>query len=261
MGSDKLLKLKETQIPLYYQLETSLRELLLSGELAEGDLFPTEQAIGKQYGVSRMTVRQALSSLVNEGLISRHPGRGTFVTKKEPEKAFHKSVGDLDDAIIKGFGYTYDTQLKQFGTVRLRKSVAEKLQVDMNAEALKIERIRMFESEPIAFISNFIPLDIGQKLTEEDILERPVLKTMEERLGINLDKADQVIEAILADTLIAKQLNVRVGSPILQISRITYEKSGRPVNYALILFRADKYAFQVSLKRQGGEKRDDWIYA
>jgi len=261
MGSEKPITLKETQIPLYYQLETSLRERLLSGELAEGDLFPTEQAIGQQYGVSRMTVRQALSSLVNDGLITRYPGRGTFVTRKEPEKAVLKSVGALEDAILRGFGYAYDTKLNQFGAVRLRKAIAEKLQVEQGTEALKIERIRLFEGEPIAFISNFIPMDIGRQLTREDVLNRPVLKTLEERLGINLDKADQIIEAILADTLVAKHLKVRVGSPILQMTRITYEKSGRPVNYALVLFRADKYAFQVRLKRQGGDKSDNWIYA
>jgi GntR family transcriptional regulator len=254
------IKLSETQIPLYYQLETSLRDRLLSGELVEGDLFPSEQAIGKQYGVSRMTVRQALSSMVTDGLISRHPGRGTFVTKKEPGKAVHKSEGALEDAIFKGFGYVYDTKVNQFATVRLRKSIAEKLKVDQGTEALKIERVRLFEGEPIAFISNFLPMDIGQRLTIEDVQQRPVLKTLEERLGINMDKADQIIEAILADTLVAKHLHVRVGSAILQMTRITYDKNGRPVNYALVLFRADKYAFQVRLKRRGGRKHEDWIY-
>ena len=260
MGIPKLIKLSETQIPLYYQLETSLRDRLLSGELVEGDHFPTEQTICKQYGVSRMTVRQALSSMVKDGLISRHPGRGTFVTKKEPEKAVHKSVGALEDAILKGFGYAYETKVNQFTTVRLRKSVAEKLKVDEGTEALKIERVRLFEGEPIAFISNFLPMDIGRKLTKADVHQRPLLKTLEERLEINLDKADQIIEAILADTLVAKHLHVRVGSAILQMTRITYEKNGRPVNYALVLFRADKYAFQVRLKRQGGENSDNWVY-
>lgn len=261
MDSEKRIKLSEKQIPLYYQLETSLRERLLSGELAEGDLFPSEETIGRQYGVSRMTVRQALSSLVDDGLISRHPGRGTFVTKKEPDKAVHKSVGALEEAILKGFGYAYDTKLIQFSTVRLRKSVADQLQLDPDTEALAIERIRLFESEPIAFIQNFLPIDIGREMTREDVRRRPVLKTLEERLGVKLDKADQIIEAILANTLVANHLKVRVGSPILKMTRITYEESGRVVNYALVLFRADKYSFQVKLKRQGGAKQEDWKYA
>ena len=261
MGSEKMIKLGEKHIPLYYQLETSLRERLGGGEPNEGDLFPSEETIGKQYGVSRMTVRQALSSLQKDGLISRHPGRGTFVTKKEPDKAVHKSVGALEDAILKGFGYAYDTKLIQFSPVRLRKSVAEKLRVEANTEALSIERIRLFKGEPIAFIQNFLPMDIGQRMTQDDVRRRPVLKTLEEQLGIKLDRADQIIEASLADTLVASHLEVRVGSPVLRMTRITYEMSGRAVNYALVLFRGDKYSFQVKLKRQSGAKPEDWIYA
>lgn len=259
MNSNNISKLGEKQIPLYYQLETSLRDRLLSGEFAEGDLFPSEKILGRQYGVSRMTVRQALSSLVKDGLISRQPGRGTFVTKREPDKATHKSVGALEEAILKGFGYAYDTKLRSFDTVSLRKSVADKLGLEQGAAALKIERIRLFESEPIAFIVNFLPHDIGQQMTEEDILQRPVLKTLEERLKIKLDRAEQVIEAILADTLTANHLNVRVGSPILKMTRLTYEESGRAVNYALVLFRADKYSFHVKLKRQEGHTPEDWV--
>lgn len=253
--------LKEEAIPLYYQLEVSLRSRLAEGEFAPGDGFPSEAAIGAEYNVSRITVRQALASLERDGLIHRQRGRGAFVTDTVRRLWTPKLTGALEDAIMFGLADKYEVRLIDRGEVSASIRVAEALGLAADEPVHRIQRLRLYEGQPLAHMVNFLPVDIGARMDSEEVLARPILANLEVKVGLELAEADQSIGAGLADAEIARLLEIRVGDPLVQMERTAYDKTGRAVNHVLVLFRADRYWYRVKLKRTGRSDKIDWSVA
>jgi GntR family transcriptional regulator len=240
------------KIPLYYQLENLLREKITSGSFAPGEQLPTESDLIEQYNVSRITVRQALSALADEGLIERQQGRGTFVAQRKTRKrkfaeATHLT-GSLDELIEMGS----DTPVKmlEFNRIEANKQEAELLQVKTGSPIYVLKRLRMQEGKPYGLIFNYLPEEIGDQLTEEQLNSGKILRTIESKFGFHLDEARQEIKAELADPYVASLLGVRVGSALLSIERTVFTDEGKPVEFVHTLYRSDLYGFSVRLKRE-----------
>jgi GntR family transcriptional regulator len=216
-----------SRIPLYYQLENVLREKITSGNFEAGDRIPTELELIEEYGVSRITVRQALQALAEEGLIERKQGRGTVVAVRKSRK-------------------------KRFsGTIHLTGSLDEliKMGMDTPVKVLEMKRLRMNEGKPFGLIVNYLPEEIGAALTMAELSSGALLHTMETKLGYRLDNAIQQIHAELADPYVAKILDVRVGTALLSIERTVYTDKNKPVEYVHTLYRSDLYGYSVKLVR------------
>jgi GntR family transcriptional regulator len=250
---------KVKAIPLYYQLEVSLRSRLASGEFVPGDALPSEAEIGDKYNMSRITVRQALGALEREGLISRQRGRGTFVTKQVKKLWTPKLSGSLDDAISMGLTDKYEVKLISREEEPASHREADLLGLELGEQIHRIQRIRLYEHKPLAYMINIMPLDVGTGLSTKDLMSRPVMANLEVSLGLKLSEADQRIGATLADAQIAEFLNIRTGDPLLQMERTTFEAGGRAVNHASVLFRADRYWYQVKLRHAGKMGQSDWV--
>lgn len=249
---------RENVIPLYYQLEVNLRSRLASGEFAPGDSLPSEGELGRQYAVSRITVRQALETLKRDGLISRQRGRGTFVTERVQRLWAPKLTGALEDAIMLGLTDKYQVRLIKREEVQASSREADSLYLSLDEKIHRIQRIRLYEGQPLAYMINVLPLDIGSKLSTDNLLRRPILANLEERLGLKLAEADQSIGASMADSRIARLLDIRAGDPLLQMERTVFDHSGRAVNHVMVLFRADRYWYRVKLRRAGRSDKHDW---
>lgn len=251
--------LKDGAIPLYYQLEMSLRSRLSRGEFAPNDSFPSEVAIGRDYGVSRMTVRQALTALEQDSLISRKRGRGTHVTDKVRHLWVPKLTGSLDEAIVFGLAEKYQVDLLSREEINPSQQVISALCLQSTKEKVhRIRRIRLYEGEPLAYIVNHLPADIGCMISSEDILSRLILVNLETRAGLNLTEADQRIGATTAEPEIASLLQIRTGDPLVHMERTVFDSRGRAVNFTSVLFRADRYWYKVKLKRTGRIDKIDW---
>ena len=261
MSADQSGRFRENPIPLYYQLEMDLRSRMRNGEFAPGDDFPSEKDLCDRYSVSRVTVRQALAQLQKDRLIDRRPGKGTTVTNKVTTMNLHKYTGALEDAIFRGLGPKYEAELVDFYMAPPEPDVAESLELDPNAEMLHVKRVRLAGGSPMAYLHNRLPKAIGSRLTPEDVLARPIMNSLGNKLRLSLSQADQVIEATMADARLADLLEIRVGDPLLKMTRTTYDVEGRMLNHVVILFRADKYAFRVKLKRGTLEENRDWSLA
>ena len=259
MSNGKLLK--DGAIPLYYQLETILRSRLTEGEFAPGDGFPSEAAIGRQYKVSRITVRQALTALERDGLLHRQPGRGTFVTDTVQRLWTPKLTGSLEDAIMFGLADKYEARLIDRSEVKASAKITEALGLETDEAVHRIQRIRLYDGQPLAHIVNYLPIEIGARIDTEDVLARPILTNLETRVGLKLAEANQSIGATLADSEIASLLDIKSGDPLVQMERTAYDWTGRAVNFVLVLFRADRYWYQVKLKRTGKSNKIDWSVA
>lgn len=246
-----------SRIPLYYQLENVLREKITSGTYSGGDRLPTEIELIEQYSVSRITVRQALSALAEEGLIERRQGRGTYVAERKSKKRkFTGTIhltGSLDELIAMGM----DTPVKvlEMNRVEADAHEAELLQLKIGTPIYRLKRLRMNDNRPFGLIINYLPEEIGSRLTVAELSSGALLHTIETKLGYNLDNARQEIKAELSDPYVANLLDVRVGTALLSIERTVYTNEGTPVEYVHTLYRSDLYGYSVKLVRDKKGKR------
>jgi len=248
--------LKSEAIPLYYQLETILRKRISSGELARGDLLSSEEALAKEYNLSRITVRQALSSLESDGLIVRKRGKGTFVSKKHTYLESPKFTGFIEDLISMGIRTT--SKILDISMVEGPQNIQEHLELEVGTQLFRIEKIRLVEGSPFSYVLNYLPPDIGQKIKKEDLIAKPLLMILEDDLGIKATEAVQSIEATIADTHVAPLLGIRVGDPLLKVERTVFDVNHKPVECVSVLYRADKYFFTAKLKRKRSETSVGW---
>lgn len=252
----KSIMLKKEAIPLYYQLETILRKRISSGELARGDLLPSEEALAKEYNLSRITVRQALSSLESDGLIVRKRGKGTFVSKKHTYLESPKFTGFIEDLI--SMGVRTKSKILDISMVEGPQNIQEHLELEVGTQLFRIEKIRLVEGSPFSYVLNYLPPDIGQKIKKEDLIAKPLLMILEHDLGIKATEAVQSIEATIADTHVAPLLGIRVGDPLLKVERTVFDINHKPVEYVSVLYRADKYFYTVNLKRKRSKNSVGW---
>ena len=247
-----------SRIPLYYQLENVLREKITSGGFESGDRMPTEIELIEEYGVSRITVRQALQALADDGLIERKQGRGTVIAaRKSRKKRLTGTIhlkGSLDELIEMGI----DTPVKvlEMNRVDADQHEAELLEIKVGTPIYRLKRLRLYDNKPFGLIINYLPEDIGSALTMAELSSGALLHTMETKLGLNLDNAMQQIHAELADPYVAKLLDVRVGAALLSIERTVYTNENRPVEYVHTLYRSDIYGYSVKLVRESKKKVD-----
>ncbi len=239
------------RIPLYYQLENLLREKILSGAFAPGDRLPTESDLIRQYGVSRITVRQALTALADEGLIERRQGRGTFIAeRKTKRRTFEGQIhltGSLDEIIA--MGLNTPVKVIEINRVEADAHEAELLGLQPGEPVYRIKRLRGCEGKAYSLILNYLPAEIGARLTREELSAGSLLHLLETKFGLRLKDAKQQITAALADPYVAGLLDVRVGSPLLSIERTVYTDEDRPVEFVHALYRTDLYSYLVYLTR------------
>lgn len=253
-----MMAFKDRSIPLYYQLENILREKIRLGEYAEGDPFPTEEQLVREYGVSRITVRQALSALEKDGLITRRRGKGSFVSEAKGRLEPMKLTGWVEDII--DMGIKTHTKIINFGFASPPKPVAERLRLGSDEKVLRIERVRLVQGAPISYTLSYIPPDLGAKINIKDLTIHPILNLLEKKCKLKITRGTQIIEATVADSRVASLLDVMTGAPLLKIERTVFDSSDRPVEYISILYRSDRYHYSVDLVRKGSESKGRWDY-
>ena len=247
---------RNNAIPLYYQLETILRNKIDSGDFSPDTPIPSEKMLAKEYKVSRITVRQALASLEKDEYIVRHRGKGTFVSDKVTKLHFPRFSGSIEDLIL--MGTMTQTKVIDIRWIEPPNHIRERLNVKDGQKVLRIEKVRQIEDSPFSHIYNYLPPDIGEKVSTDLLNSKPMLVILEDELNIRPIEADQSVEATIADTAIALILEIRVGDPLLKAERTVYANKNKPVEYVSVLYRADKYAFTMKLKRKRSKESISW---
>ena len=238
---------RSSPIPLYHQIRALLLRQIETGQLKPGDALPSERELIDHYGVSRITVRQALNSLAVDGLLFRQPGRGTFVRRSRIEQELASLTGFSEEMLSRGL--TPSTRLISTAMMEPTAQVAAWLRMAPGQKVLQMVRLRLADGEPMAVDVNCIPPDLGEKLLKDN-LEEALYTLFEEKYGVELDWSDEAIEARLPDESTARLLAIRKGMPILFMERVTYSVDGRPVEVAQTSYRADRYSYRVRLKRK-----------
>jgi GntR family transcriptional regulator len=237
---------KNSPIPIYYQLEEHIKELIEKGELMPGDALPAEREYAEKYQISRMTVRQAFTKLVNEGYLYRLQGKGTFVSDRKIEQGLHGLTSFTED--MKARGLVPGSKLIHFEIIPASLQIASQLSIQENGPVYEIKRIRLADNVPMALETNYISANLIKGLTEQ-IVNQSLYAYIEEQLNFKIDHASQVIESSNASEQEAAYLKINKGAPILLIQRNTFLSDGTPVEFVKSSYRADRYKFMIQMKR------------
>ena len=246
----------------YHQIYLLLREQLHEGRFAQG--LPGELALMKQFSVARVTVRRALEQLAAEGMISREPGRGTRALDVSPSSAAPgaekgqcaRLTGLLENLV--SMGLQTKVSVLEVETVTASASVAQALQLSPGDPVQKAVRVRSTREGPLSHITTYVPGDIGRRFGRRELARKPILLLLEES-GVKVGRAQQTISAKLADLLVARHLNVAVGSALLAVRRLIYDEQERPIQWLHGLYRPDRYEYEMQLSRVGSIDAKVWV--
>ncbi len=229
------------------------------GEFAPGEQIPTEKDLCETYQVSTITARQAILDLVNEGLIIRRQGKGSFIKDGLKSikniKTLHLK-GNLNDIIPEGLE-TQEVKVLDIIKVKSPKRIADLLGIQEGEEVVQVRRTRNDNGIPLSYIKNYLVLEIGEKIKSKDLCVYPMLHILRNRLNIPITGGIQYVEAIVADYDIASALSINICSPILYLETVIHAKQKKPVDFAQTFYRPDqfRYSVKLDLKRRWG-KRD-----
>lgn len=238
---------RNSPVPRYHQLKEILRERIRTGEWKPGDLIPSERELSETYGISRMTARQSITELVNEGVFYREQGRGTFVAQNRITQQLLRLTGFTED--IRARGQRPATQVLSGEMWPADEITAERLRIQEGQPVFRLQRLRLADDEPLALEESHLNFPGCENLADEDLENNSLYQLLETKYGIPLMEAEQELEAGLAGEEESATIQIPVGSPVLHTRRTTYTDRNRPIEYATSVYRAEKYTFYTRLQR------------
>ncbi|GHH79321.1 transcriptional regulator [Streptomyces sulfonofaciens] len=233
---------RSSPVPLYFQLSQQLEAAIERGALTPGTLLGNEIELAGRLGLSRPTVRQAIQTLVDKGLLVRRRGVGTQVVHSQIKRPLELSslYDDLEAA-----GQRPTTRVLANTLVPAPAEAAAALGLAEGSEVLRVERLRMAHGEPMAYLCNHLPA--GLLAPADDQLEATGLYRLMRAAGITLHSARQSVGARAATAGEAERLAEPPGAPLLTMQRTTFDDTGRPVEFGAHTYRASRYSFEFQL--------------
>lgn len=237
---------KSSPLPIYYQIQEMIRRKMEAGEWEPGDVLPSERIFAEEYEVSRMTVRQAITELVNEGLLRREKGKGTFVAEKKLEQTLQGLTSFTED--MKARGLEPGNILKHFRVIEASGDVVKALNMKKQEPVYEIQRIRLADEKPMALETTYVNANLIKGLSEETVT-KSLYNYIETQLNLKIGYAEQTLESSIATDKEADLLGIETGDPILWIARITHLHDGTPFEYVKSAYRGDRYKFKIHMPR------------
>lgn len=230
-------------IPLHIQLKERLQYLINEGKFKKK--IPSERELMEIYKVSRSTVREAVSKLVQEGVLEKVRGKGTFITVKPIEEW----LGNLSSTTetIQNMGMKPDAKLVEHGII---VSPEEVFNATGWEEVYYIKRLRYADGQPLAIEEQYYPLEIGESLSTYDVNKGTLFDILEQKLNIKLADAKQIITSSYLKGEDAKLLGVSDSLSMLNIERLLSDVNGNLIEYYYASFRADLYSFRIDLSKK-----------
>ncbi|MCL5958798.1 MAG: UTRA domain-containing protein [Chloroflexi bacterium] len=246
---------RRSGIPIYYQLKLHLREKILSGELAPGQQTPSEQQVAKDFGISKMTVRQALADLEDEGLLQRKPGVGTFVAQRKIHRNLVGGFVTFFESAIDG--RTPTSRFLSGQRVGAEGKIQAELHLRRGEPVVKLERVLLLDGEAVALSTIYVVERKCPDLLQDVERWHSLIWLFERKYHLSPVKAEQGVDAVTADARVANLLEIDVGAPLLYTERTTYLEDGTPIELTETYLRSDKYTYHVTLHRRKTDLQGD----
>ncbi|MGA3214945.1 MAG: GntR family transcriptional regulator [Acidimicrobiales bacterium] len=232
-------------VPLYMQVERSLRTRIVSGEWMPGQQIPTEDQLCSTYGVSRITVRQAVANLVAQGMIAVERGRGRFV-RDSSVVARERSVTSFTTELLEMGLKAGSLVLDRAVLTAAEAMVADELDVEPTSLVVRWKRLRTGDGEPMGLQTSVLPIARFPGLEEVDLEGRSLYAVLFERYGLLPAKAVDTFTVGSLKAFDAGLLNVEIGSPAFLVERLTFATDG-PFEYTQSVMRGDRYRVRLVL--------------
>lgn len=245
-------ELEDNALPLYLQLKNILSTQIKNGTLQPGEKLPSERELCDQYNVSRITVRQALGALDNEGYILRSHGKGTFVAYDKVEQELFAITPFQNSILSKGLNPA--TKYLDGKVITNNYQLSKVLNVPISENLIELTLLGLGDNLPMALYTSYFTFDLGVKMQElakkamEDNIPFTTIDLYKYLPQISLGIVSQTFEASIADTYIANILKVKKGHPILIAESTIYSAEDLPLEHKTTIYRGDKYKFSIVRK-------------
>jgi GntR family transcriptional regulator len=252
----------DSVLPLYYQIKHVIKTWITNKEFGPGQKIPSEMELAEKFQVSRLTIRQAIAQLVQEGFLKRERGEGTFVTEdKNLINGYSFETSGLMDNVF--FHQLSEIKVKHVEINRIVSTnwIREKLGLsDADREVIQIKRLRQLREGLPVFTINYFSVEIGSQITEEALYGKLITEILEKDLGIRFTEAVQTIEATFANSEVAEKIGVPSGAPLLSIERVMFGQKRTPVELFQSFCRGDLFKYIVRFKYVRGEFGRKWVH-
>jgi GntR family transcriptional regulator len=239
--TDRTVRLN-AKLPLYAQLKEQIIDAIARGDLAPGDQIPSQRLLCERYGMSHMTVRRAISELLNEGVLYAIPGKGLYVTERKQDAELFL-IGFSEDMARRGM--VASSQVLAAEIVGASTVLASALGVGVGKPLVHLRRLRLADGEPMAVQGSYLPHALCPGLLEHDLERGSLFQLLREAYHLRLAHGTTVVEAALADVDQARLLGLRLPASVLVIEQLTYLDSGQAIEFVRSAYRADRYRLRL----------------
>ena len=228
--------------PLYVQLMEELETSIRNGVYKPGDKIMTEAEMAKEYGVSLITVRKAVGSLTEKGLVVRKQGKGTFVTKPKYSRNMKKLQSFTE--MCEQMGVKPGAQVLENRLIMADKKVADRLGIEPGSNVVYISRLRLADGEPVQVEKSYFPLKYAF-LLEEDLNNGSMFECLKEKAGAKVASSEKMIELCRATAEEAALMDVKKGDYLLFVKSTAYDENGEPMYAGIQLINGDRFSLYV----------------
>lgn len=231
-GSGLLVLERGAPVPLHDQISSAIRAKVRSGDWPEHYKLHAETELAAELEVSRGTVRRALHTLIEEGVLQQVQGRGTFVASHIPEQDFADPLRSMgEDLEARGIAYT--TELITFELAVPPAPISQLLGLQAGQRAWRLERLRRNTAgEPIMFLRNWVSHTLCPGLPAGSLTDRGLFRVIEQECGVPILMGRRTIDAQEATVQVAERLAVRAGAPVMHVEQTTYTTGDRPLEFS-----------------------------
>jgi len=239
----------QSRVPRYHRIAEVLRERIRVGELPSGARLDNQRQLAKSFGVTLMTLRQALELLEREHLITRRHGLGTFVAAPSIDYdilQLRRFAGDLSAK-----GEHVATRLLGTRFAAADRRVAEALRLAGRPRVLVLERLRLVDEHPMSLQRSFLPSPLGDEVIRADLALTPLHQVLEFKLGVVITRASETVSAVRLGRREARDLGCRAGEPAFESERVSYDAGGAPVVFDRAFIPGDRFRITRELHYEG----------
>lgn len=227
-------------IPVYIQIHDAIKEKIEENYWEIGDRLPSERELAIQFEVSRMTLRQAIQMLADEGIVERKIGSGTYVSSKKVQE---KMTGTTSfSEIMRSQGRVPTSKAVSYFFTTPSSSEIEKLNLKPSDSILRMERIRLADGVPICFEVTSIPKKFIRGLSKSQVTSS-LYQVLEENGHYKITGANQTVSAMLASEKVAEYLEIKRGSAVLRVRQVSFLDTGEPFEYVRSQYVGNRFEF------------------
>jgi GntR family transcriptional regulator len=237
---------KRSPLPMHYQVEQDMRKRIETGIWQAGQQLPSEMELCALYGVSRTTLRQAISSLVDEGLIVRERGRGSFV-RASVITAGARGLTSFSDEMA-ALGMKAGARLLSVQELAAPPDIARRLRIEAGAPLIVIKRVRYANEIPLGIQIAHLPSARFPGLGQADLTDVSLYRYLEDHYRVGAVEAEEIFRAILIKGEDARLLEVQEGQSGFHVERLTFDGAQEPFEFVTSVLRGDHYRVQLFLR-------------